>query len=146
MLPSSVVTHMTMKDKILILLFLNLFSLTIAKGERIRESKESASHVVVGEVTKVFKSDGKDYVGYVVRIKVEMFEKGTGPAKGHHFYVECFERKPHEGPGRPAPGASGHSGVPKVGERVRIFTNESNAINLGVYPTWYDVLPSVDKE
>jgi len=134
-----------MKIQNLILLLLGLFSLTIARGERINEFRKDATHVVLGEVTKVFKSDGEEYVGYVVRIQVEALEKGAGPAKGQHFYAECFERKPHIGPGGPAPGASGHSGVPKVGDRVRVFTNEKKAIYEGVYPNWYDVLTEVDE-
>ncbi len=120
-----------MKVQNLILLLLGLFSLTIAYGERITEFRDDASHVVLGEVTEVFKSDGKEYVGYVVRIRVEELEKGTGPAKGQHFYAECFEKKPHIGPGKPAPGASGHSGVPKVGDRVRVFTNEKKRFTRG---------------
>ena len=88
-----------MRIQKLILLLLGLFSLTIARGERINESREDATHVVVGEVTEVFKSDGKEYVGYVVRIRVEELEKGAGPTKGQYFHAECFERKPHKGPG-----------------------------------------------
>ena len=135
-----------MKTQELILLFLGLFSLVSARGERISEQRENASHVVVGEVTNVFKSDGREYIGYVVRIRVEAVEKGDGPAVGQFFYAECFDRKPHKGPGSPAPGASGHSGVPEVGDRVRVFTNEEDSIYEGVYPNWYDLLPKRGEE
>lgn len=143
--PPRVLTMMIMKLQKLILLSLVLFPFTAAHGARIHELREKASHVVVGEVTGVFKSDGKEYIGYVVRIRVEALEKGEGAAKGQYFYAECFERKPHAGPGSPTPGANGHSGVPKVGDRVRVFTNEEKSINEGVYPNWYDVLPKADE-
>ncbi|MFK7850573.1 MAG: hypothetical protein AB8D78_06300 [Akkermansiaceae bacterium] len=135
-----------MNPKKLILLFLALFFLGIARGEKVPERREDASHVVVGKVSEVFKSDGQEYVAYVVKIQVEKVEKGKGPAKGHFFYAECFERKPHEGPGVPEPGASGHTGVPKAGERIRVFTNNGNSANEGVYPDWYDVLSKVENE
>jgi hypothetical protein len=136
----------TMKIPKLILLILALFSFVLARAERKTQSRQDASHVVVGEVTEVFKSEGKTHIFYVVRIRVEMLEKGSGSAKGQHFYAECFERKPHKGTGVAAPGISGHSAVPKVGDRVRVFVNEKESIYEGVYPNWYDALPKVDKK
>lgn len=83
--PRSVLTIKDMKIRNLIVLLLGPFFLNVAHGERIDESREDASHVVVGEVTEVFESDGEEYVGYLVRIRIEELEKGTGPAKGLHF-------------------------------------------------------------
>ena len=135
-----------MKIQNLTLLLLVLFSFALARGEKIPEFRKDATHVVVGEITKVFKSEGKEYISYVVRIRVEVLEKGSGAVAGQHFYAECFQRIPHNGPGVAAPGASGHSGVPKVGDRVRVFVKDKESIYEGVYPNWYDALAKADKK
>lgn len=136
-----------MKILNLILLFLAFFSLMSARGERAGQSKDAASHVVVGEVTEVVKlgGGGGEHIEYRVRIQVEAVEKGKGPAKGQDFYARCFQSTPFKGSGSRPPGVSGHSGVPKVGDRVRVFTNDKKAIYEGVYPNWYDVLPKEDE-
>lgn len=136
---------MTAPLRSLSLLFLALLSVASTEGARIPEDRGEATHVVVGRVTTVFKSVGKEYTGYVVRLRIEGVEKGKGLKEGCFFYAECFSRHPHKGPGLPKPGAKGHAGVPKVGERVRVHVNEDNGIFEGVYPDWFDVLRRKDE-
>jgi hypothetical protein len=130
-----------MKIQKLILIFLGLFSLTCAYAERMDELRTDASHIVVGEVEEVLKTEGKESVRYVVKMRVHAIEKGKGLVKGEHFEAECFLGK--KGLLMPRLSPSGHSGVPVVGDRVRVFTNKKKSIYEGVYRNWYDVLPKL---
>jgi hypothetical protein len=117
-----------------------LCSFSTARSERPSESQQDATHVVEGVVEGVYESAGARYTSWVVKVRVAKVVRGKGAEAGKVFYAECFRRNPHEGPGEPEPGASGHAGVPEVGDSVRVFTNERRGVNEGVYPDWFDVL------
>lgn len=89
-----------------------------------KELRETATHVVTGEVVSVYaKTETKEswkYVRYVAELRVEASEKGDGLAKGDLVYVRYWTRS-WSGLGVMPPSTNGHRGIPKEGEKVRVY-------------------------
>jgi hypothetical protein len=110
---------------------------TTVRADRPTEKRSEATYVVSGVVEGVFTSDGGEYRGYVVAIRIDAIEKGPGLKQGEVLYASCYQRKPD------APGINwdpGHDLVPKVGARIRAFVNRGDGRNEGTFPNWVDVL------
>jgi hypothetical protein len=114
-----------------------LAAVDVARAERPSESREDATHVVVGEVVQVFVDDSEYSASYVVKIAVEKVERGTGVAKDDYFYVECFKTKPTP---EPRVGPGGHKAVPKPNQKIRAFVMKGPFRSEGLYPDWFEVV------
>jgi hypothetical protein len=120
------------------LLAVALLAVEPARAERPSEKRDKADYVLSGVVTAVYSRETTGYREYVVAIKVEEVEKGAGVKKGDTFRAFCYQRK--EGKGGLEFDTTGHSTVPKEGQRVKAFVNRADGRNEGVYPDWIDVV------
>lgn len=101
---------------------------TPARAEKLPMSPaqllESATHVVRAEVQAVYERTARegDYrvTRYVAELKVEQVEKGEGIALDAPLYVRYWHRA-WVGRGEMPPTTGGHTGLPKAGERLRIY-------------------------
>src|SRR5262249_13881836 len=116
-----------------------------------------ATHVVLGTVAGVYMREEKDTRHYLVEIAIEKVEKGEGFKAGETFYVGCYLWIPDYYKGKTlteeeqkqlALRGAAYDGVPKEGERVRVYAkHEAVYANgrpgkyNGIYPDWYDVVP-----
>ena len=146
---------------------LALLSASVSLAERVPLSPEQlgkeATHVVVGEVTRVFKTERtsnalgrgtiEDY--FAVEIVIEKVEKNPTLAGGDvawdkvaaqqlredgTVYARCFSVK--KAPIIPLPGPSGHSGRPAPGQRVRVYLQRDAKGGYDVvYPNGFEALP-----
>jgi hypothetical protein len=86
---------------------------------------KTATHVVVGKVKAVYErttSEGSyRYKRYVAEVEVSAVEKGEGLKAGELAYVRYWTVDDWIGPGPMPPGTSGHRGLPKEGETVRVY-------------------------
>ena len=97
----------------------------VALAERPHLPKEKlaaeASHTVVGKVLGVYKREvveGRAHkTRFLVEIEIESVEQGEGLTKGEMLYARAWRMKRYIG--QMPPGPSGHSPVPKAGQRVR---------------------------
>jgi hypothetical protein len=90
--------------------------------------EKSATHVVVGKVKAVYSrlttSTNSRNEKFVAEIEVEAVEKGEGIAKGSLTYVRYWT---YEWLGKPSDqptGSNGHSGLPREGDRVRVYLRQ----------------------
>jgi len=122
---------------------------TIVYAERAPEERSKATHVVLGKVEGVYARDEGDTRHYVVEIAVEKAEKGDRVKPGETFYVRCYLRIPdyykdkklsEEEQKRIARRGPGYDGVPKEGERVRVYAKSGEGKYDGIYPDWYEVV------
>ncbi|HEY1859452.1 MAG TPA: hypothetical protein VGG61_03815 [Gemmataceae bacterium] len=120
-----------------------------ASAERALEDRSKATHVVLGKVEGVYARDERDTRYYVVEIAVEKVEKGDNVKPGEMFYVRCYLRIPdhykntklsEKEQERIALRGPGYDGVPKEGERVRVYARSGEGKYDGIYPDWYDVV------
>jgi hypothetical protein len=125
-------------------------------AERAPEARSQATHVVVGTVAGVYVREEKDTRHYLVEIAIEKVEKGEGFKPGETFYVGCYRWVPDYYKGKKLTEAerkqlafrgSAYSGVPKEGERVRVYAkhdavyaNGRPGKYSGIFPDWYEVL------
>jgi hypothetical protein len=125
-------------------------------AERAPEQRSQATHVLVGTVAGVYTREEQDTRYYLVEIAVEKVEKGEGFKPGGTFYVGCYLWVPdyHEGKRltegeqrRRAFRGAAYNGVPKEGERVRVYAkhdavyaNGRPGKYTGIYPDWYEVV------
>jgi hypothetical protein len=127
-----------------------------AFAERAPERRSQATHVVVGTVAGVYMRQEKDTRYYLVEIAIEKVEKGEGFKPGETFYVGCYLWAPDYYKGKKLTqkeqkqlqfrGAA-YNGVPKEGERVRVYAkhdavyaNGRPGKYTGIYPDWYEAL------
>ena len=86
--------------------------------------KKAATQVVVGDVIAIYtrpsKTDRWNYTHYVAEVKVTAVEKGNDAKVGDLVYARYWHRR-WAGPGKPPMSTAGHSGLPKEGERLRIY-------------------------
>jgi hypothetical protein len=86
--------------------------------------RETATHVVVGEVRSIYarKSSEGDwrYVRYVAEVRVQTVEKGTGMEPGGLVYARYWTREWARGNTMPTDTA-GHRGLPSEGQVRRIY-------------------------
>jgi hypothetical protein len=127
-----------------------------AFAERAPEPRNSATHIVVGTVEGVYARDEKDTRYYLVEIAIEKVEKGEGFKPGETFYVGCYLWIPDYYKGKKLTEqqqkqltfrGSPYSGVPKEGERVRVYAKHDAVYATGrrgkysgIYPDWYEVV------
>jgi hypothetical protein len=125
-------------------------------AERAPEQRRQATHVVVGTVAGVYVREEKDTRYYLVEIAIEKVEKGEGFKPGETFYVGCYLRIPDYYKGKKltekeqkqlALRGAAYNGVPKEGERVRVYAkhdavyaNGRRGKYSGIYPDWYEVV------
>jgi hypothetical protein len=116
-------------------------------AERAPEDRTDATHVAVGKVEAVYERVDKGFRYYLVEIAVEKATKGDGLEAGTTLYARCYrwngdyykgnteaERK------RALLSFSSYDGVPKEGDRVRVYLKRQGGKHVGVYHSWYDVL------
>ena len=104
-------------------------------AEREPEKPSDANVIVWGTVEEIVRSETDENTNYEVRIRVENAERSYYPSVGKLFSVRCFQRKA-SAPRVPA--ASGHTAVPKVGQRIRAWVNRrKDGTNHGIYPDWF---------
>jgi hypothetical protein len=122
---------------------------TIAYAERAPEKRSQATHVVLGKVEGVYVRDEGDTRHYVVEIAVEKAEKGDHVKPGETIYVRCYLRIPdyyknkklsEEEQKRISLRGPGYDGVPKEGERVRVYARSGEGKYDGIYPDWFEVV------
>jgi hypothetical protein len=120
-----------------------------AFAERAPESRDSATHIIVGTVEGVYMRETTSQRDYIIEITIEKVEKGKGLKPKGTFYVGCYLWNPNEFKGkklskkdakRKAMRGAAYDGVPKEGERVKIWAKPQGSKYVGVYPSWYDVL------
>lgn len=125
-------------------------------AERRPEERSEATHVIVGTVEGVYVREEKDTRYYLVEITIEKVEKGDGFKQGGTFYVGCYLWTPDYYKGkklspeeekRLALRGGAYDGVPKEGERIRVyakhqakFANGRPGKYDGIYPNWYEVM------
>jgi hypothetical protein len=127
-----------------------------AFAERAPEQRSDATHVVVGTVEGVYAREKQDTRYYVVEIAVEKVEKGTDVKAGQAFYVACYLWVPNYYKGKKLTKAQqkelafrggAYSGVPREGQRVRVyamhqakFANGRAGKYDGIYPDWFEIV------
>jgi hypothetical protein len=84
---------------------------------------ETATHIIVGTVLRVFQRQVRDETWdttyYVAETRVTEVEKGMGLEKGTLVYVRYWTRRWRQG--RPQPDTNGHRELPNDGETLRIY-------------------------
>jgi hypothetical protein len=84
----------------------------------------TATHVVVAEVKAIYERTAREGNYRVTRrvaaLKVETVEKGDGIALDAPVYVRYWTQE-WAGAGTMPPGTGGHRGLPKEGERLRVY-------------------------
>ena len=127
-----------------------------ALAERAPQERSQATHVVLGTVAGVYAREEKDTRYYLVEIAIEKVEKGEGFKPGETFYVGCYLWIPDYYKGKTLTPAEqkqlalrggAYDGVPKEGERVRVYAkhdavyaNGRRGKYTGIYPDWYEVV------
>lgn len=109
-----------------------------ALAERKPEKSSDANVIVWGTVEEIVRSETDENTNYEVRIRIESVERSYHAVVGKLFSVRCFQRKA-SAPRVPA--ASGHTAVPKVGQRIRAWVNRrKDGANHGIYPDWFHLV------
>jgi hypothetical protein len=120
-----------------------------ACGDRQTEKREDASHVFIGTVDALHEDRGDGQVNYRVDIRIVLVEKGGGPKPGEVVPVTCYlafpapdirSPKPKTGILGIGPRPGSYNGVPKQGERVRVYARKSDHTYKANYPDWYDIV------
>jgi hypothetical protein len=125
-------------------------------AERAPEQRSQATHVVLGTVAGVYTREEKATRYFLVEIAIEKVEKGEGFKPGETFYVGGYLWVPDYYKGKElteeernqlAFRGAAYSGVPKEGERVRVYAkhdavyaNGRPGKYSGIYPDWYEVV------
>jgi hypothetical protein len=125
-------------------------------AERAPEERGRATHVIVGTVAGVYTREEEGTRYHLVEIAIEKVEKGEGFKPGGTFYVGCYLWVPDSPKGkkltqdeqkRLAFRGAAYDGVPKEGERVRVYAkhdavyaNGRPGKYSGIYPDWYEVV------
>jgi hypothetical protein len=116
-----------------------LVGLLPLRAERVSMSKSEleshATHIVVGQVTTIYRRlgpvrQGFQDTGYVAEVRVGKAEKGTGLTEGELIYVRYFTRA-WVGEGDPPPDTAGYRELPKEGERLRVYVTRSGYNGFG---------------
>src|SRR5262249_1343573 len=121
-------------------------------AERAPEQRSDATHVVVGTVEGVYVREKKGTGYYLVEIAVEKGETGAGFKPGEAFYVACYRWVPDYYKGKKLTEAErrelafrggAYSGVPREGQRVRVYAkHQAKYANGrpgkydGIFPDW----------
>jgi hypothetical protein len=120
------------------LLCFALLSLPIsAKVERPSQDSAIAPVVLMGTVESVDERWDFEFDYFQVSVRVEQLERGEAIQPGKSFVVTCF-RWSRPWPGKVGP--KGHTSIPDVGDRIRLFAWPRDHGHEGNYPNWYDVV------
>jgi hypothetical protein len=124
----------------------------IAFADRAPQSRDKATHVVVGRVEDVYTQEGARGANrrHVVEIAAEKVERGGGLKAGDTFYASVYMPNPNAPDTKKMTPSQrkeyllsidgGYDAVPKRGDRVRVFVIHSAGKYTGVFPSWMDVL------
>jgi hypothetical protein len=89
-----------------------------------QELRQTATHVVVGKVKAIYERTESlapwRQTFYLAELEVAQSEKGEGIKPGELVYVRYWHRR-WIGNGPPEPNTSGHRGLPKVNETLRVY-------------------------
>jgi hypothetical protein len=89
------------------------------------EALSTATHVVSGKVTGVFRRDedlkNVTFTTYVFEVTIDKVEKGEGPAPGSVVYLRRAVISKVINPAAKVPGWIGLSQIPKAGDPVRAY-------------------------
>lgn len=89
-----------------------------------QELRDTATHVIVGAVVQVYERKETDKgwatTFYLAEIRIKEVEKGEGIKVGELVYVRYWNRAWVGGSTQPIT-TSGHRGLPKNGESLRIY-------------------------
>jgi hypothetical protein len=104
----------------------------------------------------VYVREEKDTRYYLVEVAIEKVEKGEGFKPGGTFYVGCYLWVPDYYKGKKLTEAeqkqlafrgAAYDGVPKEGQRVRVYAKHEAVYSSGrpgkysgIYPDWYEVV------
>lgn len=114
------------------LLTLGILSSSVATraevpNQSVEKLKSSASHIVVGKVTKfshkTTKSENYEDTDNTAEISVTSVEKGDGIKTGDVIKVQYWN-KTWIGKGSPPPGSNGHRGIPKKDATTRVYLQQ----------------------
>lgn len=123
-------------------LILAIFAAAVsARAELPRQSRDEATHVVTGTVTKVFQRDGR-MREFLIEIFIDGVEKGDDLEDGDFVYAFAFQRKSRTSS---EPGIGGHRAVPKEGQRIKAWLKRSKGRVTALYPEWFDLLTDPGK-
>jgi hypothetical protein len=127
---------------------------TATPAERAPEDRSDATHVVVGTVAAVYVREREGTRHYMVEVAVEKVEKGEGVKAGGTLYVGCYTWVPgyytgkkltEEEKKRIAFRGSPYSGVPREGERIRVYAKHQAVYAAGragkydgIFPDWFE--------
>jgi hypothetical protein len=125
-------------------------------AERAPDKRSEATHVILGTVERVYLREKEDTRYYLVEIAIEKIEKGEGFKPGGTFYVGCYLWTPDYYKGKKLTAkerkqlafrGAAYNGVPREGERVRVYAkHQARYANGrpgkydGIYPNWYEVV------
>lgn len=83
--------------------------------------QQSATHIVTGKVLRIYsrtqREDGQERTRYIAEVQVDAVEKGSGVEVDSLICVRYFTQVLPRG----TTGTTGHRGLPKEGDRVRIY-------------------------
>src|SRR5688572_18537506 len=89
-----------------------------------KQLRDTATHVVTATVAQIYERQETSpkwaTTYYVAEIRVKTAEKGEDLKPGELLYVRYWRRK-WVGDGPPEPSTSGHRGLPKQGDTLRIY-------------------------
>lgn len=111
------------------------------RAEMPPQDPQKADVIVVGRVESISKTKDSETDYFFVSIRIESVERGASLAAGDLISVNTFK---WARPGRGKVGASGHNGLPKVGDQVRMYAYKRHPGYAGAYPHWYDLLKSTE--
>lgn len=112
-----------------------------SRADRAPQSREKATYIFTATVRSVYVRGTETEADCVVELVVDEVTKGEGLKKGRTFYAYCSKHTPKPG----SFDAPGHNKVPERGQRVKVYVNDAQGKNEGVYPDWFDVLPAAKK-
>lgn len=114
----------------------------VTRADRPQESREKATYIFTATVRSVYVRGTETEADCIVELVVEEVTKGDGLRKGRTFYAYCSKHTPKPG----SFDAAGHNKVPEPGQRVKVYVNDAQGRNEGVYQDWFDVLPAAKKK
>jgi hypothetical protein len=125
-------------------------------AERAPDERENATHVIVGTVEEVYVRQQEGTRHYLVVVAIEKVEKGNGFKPGETFYVAGYVWDPDFYKGKTltekeknhlAFRGSPYNGVPREGQRIRVFAKHDAVYATGrpgrytgIFPDWFDVV------
>ena len=124
----------------------------LCPADRPIESRDKATHVIVGRVTEVCAEEAPTGANrnYIVEIVVEKAERGDSLKLGDTFYASVYMANPKALEGKKLSDKEmkaflltvdgGYRAIPKKDDRVRVFVKHARGKYTGIYPNWMDVL------